>query len=330
MLYSKLFGKTTKYFPKEETSVNSKLLIQAGFIAKEMAGVYVFLPLGLKVLNNIISIIKEEMNSLGAIELYLSALQQKSVWEKSGRWDDEVLDVWFKTTLKNQKEVGLGTTHEEPLANLVSKYVNSYKDLPLYLYQFQTKFRNETRAKSGLLRTREFIMKDLYSFTQTEEELNSFYEKVKESYLRIFDKVGIGKKTFLTFASGGSFSKYSHEFQTICEAGEDTIYIDSEKALAINSEVYTDEVIADLGLKKENLKKERSIEVGNIFKQKTRFSEPYNLVFTDQEGKSRRVIMGAYGIGPARLMATIVELNHDKSGIIWPQSVSPFKIHLLG
>ncbi len=249
MLYSQLIGKTTKQTPKDEESLNAQLLIKAGFIQKEMAGVYVFLPLGLRVMNKIMNIIREEMNAIGGQEVLLSALQSKQVWESAGRWDDEVVDVWFKTELKNGTEVGLGATHEEPLTNHVAKYVNSYKDLPLYIYQIQTKFRNELRARSGLLRTREFLMKDLYSFNKTEEGLDKFYESAKEAYHKIFERLGIGEQTFLTFASGGSFSKYSHEFQTVLEAGEDTIYLDRKKNIAINKEVYLDEVIADLGLK---------------------------------------------------------------------------------
>ncbi|OGC57164.1 prolyl-tRNA synthetase [candidate division WWE3 bacterium RIFCSPLOWO2_12_FULL_36_10] len=329
MLYSKLIGKTKKQFPKDEESLNAQLLIKAGFIQKEMAGVYVFLPLGLHVLNNIINIVREEMNNIDGQEILLSALQNPEVWKKSGRWDNETLDVWFKTQLKNGSELGLGTTHEEPLANLLSERIQSYKDLPLYVYQFQTKFRNETRARSGLIRTREFIMKDLYSFNKTNEELDEFYETAKDSYVKIFERAGIGDKTFLTFASGGSFSKYSHEFQTICTAGEDTIYLDRNKKIAINKEVYTDEVIKDLGLKKEDLEEVSAVEVGNIFKQGTRFSEPLGLKFTDENGVEKPVVMGAYGIGPSRLMATIVEINHDDKGIIWPKSVSPFNAHLV-
>jgi len=329
MLYSKLIGKTKKQFPKDEESLNAQLLIKAGFIQKEMAGVYIFLPLGLRVLNKIINIVKEEMNSIGGQEILLSALQNPEVWKKSGRWNDEILDVWFKTQLKNGSEIGLGTTHEEPLANLLSERIQSYKDLPLYIYQFQTKFRNETRARSGLIRTREFIMKDLYSFNKTNEELDKFYEKAKEAYIKIFERIGIGDKTFLTFAGGGSFSKYSHEFQTVCTAGEDTIYLDRNKKIAINKEVYFDEVIKDLGLKKEELEEVNAVEVGNIFKQGTRFSEPLGLKFTDKNGVEKPVVMGAYGIAPSRSMATVVETNHDDKGIIWPKSISPYQAHLV-
>ena len=329
MLYSKLIGKTKKQFPKNEESLNAQLLIKAGFIQKEMAGVYVFLPLGLRVLNKIINIVREEIDNIGGQEILLSALQNPEVWKKSDRWDDKILDVWFKTKLKNGSEIGLGTTHEEPLANLLSERIQSYKDLPLYVYQFQTKFRNETRARSGLIRTREFIMKDLYSFNKTNKDLDEFYELAKKTYEKIFARIGIGDKTFLTFASGGSFSKYSHEFQTVCSAGEDTIYLDRNKKIAVNNEVYTNEVIKDLGLKKEELEEVNAVEVGSIFKQGTRFSEPLGLKYTDENGVEKPVVMGAYGIAPSRSMATVVEINHDDGGIIWPISISPFDAHLL-
>ncbi len=328
MRYSKMFGRTTKQPPKDEESINAKLLIQGGFVQKEMAGVYVFLPLGLRVLNKIVQVIREEINNVGGQELYLSALQSKEIWSASGRWDDEAVDVWFKTKLGSGTELGLAPTHEEPLANLLSKYVKSYKDLPLYVYQFQTKFRNELRAKSGLLRTREFLMKDLYSFTKNQSDLDEFYEEVKGAYFKIFERLGIGKQTFLTFASGGSFSKYSHEFQTVVEAGEDTIYLDRKKKIAINNEVYTDEVIKDLGLDKGSLEEVKGVEVGNIFKQGTKFSEPLGLKFTDEDGNEKPVIMGAYGIGPARVMATIVELYNDGKGILWPETIAPYKLHI--
>ncbi|KKS02867.1 MAG: Prolyl-tRNA synthetase [candidate division WWE3 bacterium GW2011_GWF2_41_45] len=330
MRYSQTIGKTLKEAPKDETSKNAQLLTRAGYISKEMAGVYVFLPLGLKTLNKIVEIIREEIVAVGGQELQMTALQNPDSWKKSGRWGDDVVDIWFKTKLKNDTEIGLGTTHEEPLAALMSRQINSYKDLPSYPFQIQTKFRNEVRAKNGLLRTREFLMKDLYSFNKDEEELDVFYGKVTEAYFKIFSRAGIGEQTYLTFASGGTFSKYSHEFQTVCESGEDTIYIDRKKKIGINKEVLTGEVLADLGVNKEDLEEVRAIEVGNIFKQKTRFSEPLGLFFTDEEGKRKPVIMGAYGIGPARLMATVVELFGDDKGIVWPESISPAKLHLVG
>ncbi|MBN1778821.1 MAG: prolyl-tRNA synthetase [Candidatus Buchananbacteria bacterium] len=329
MKQSELFTKTIKELPKDEESRNAQLLIKAGYIQKEMSGVYAFLPLGLKVLNKIIQIIREEMDSIGGQEISLSALQNPEIWQKTDRWSDKNVDAWFKTKLASGAEVGLGFTHEEPLTNIMRSYVQSYKDLPQYVYQFQTKFRNEARAKSGLMRTREFIMKDLYSFTVDQKALDEFYELAKEAYLKIFQRLGLGEKTFVTFASGGVFSKYSHEFQTECLAGEDTIYVDYEKKIAVNKEVYNDEVLAELGLDKEKLKTVKAIEVGNIFKLGTKFSEPLGLFYTDEAGNKKPVIMGCYGIGPARVLATIVELYNDEKGIVWPKSIAPFTAHLL-
>lgn len=330
MKYSQLIGKTNKESPKDEINRSAEFLIKGGFIHKEIAGAYAFLPLGLKVLNNIVQIIREEMNAIGGQELFLSSLQNPEVWDKCNRWSDDSMDIWFKTKLKNGSELGLAATHEEPITNLMRSQIKSYRDLPVYAFQFQTKFRNETRVKGGILRTREFLMKDLYSFNKDEEGLNNFYEKAKEAYIKIFNRAGIGHKTYLTFASGGTFSKYSHEFQTECEAGEDTVYLDRKKRLAVNKEVFTEEVVKDLGLDRENIEEINAIEVGNIFKQMTKFSEPLGLSYLDSDGNKKPVIMGAYGIGPARVMATIVELHHDDKGIIWPQSVAPFQVHLIG
>lgn len=336
MKQSQLFTKTRKEAPSDEVSKNAELLIRGGYIYKEMAGAYALLPLGLRVVNKIINIIREEMNAIGGQEISMTALQRKELWEKSGRWSDDVVDNWFKTNLKSDadadgargKEVGLGFTHEEPIANMLEQFVSSYKDLPFSVYQFQTKFRNEKRARSGIMRTREFIMKDLYSFSEDEKQHEEFYEKAKKAYQSIFKRAGIGHLTYLTFASGGVFSKFSHEFQTITSAGEDIIYVDENKGIAINKEVYTDEVIASLGLTKDSLVENKAVEVGNIFTLGTKFSEP-DLTFQDEKGEKKPVFMGSYGIGPARLMGTVVEVLSDDKGIIWPAAIAPFQIHLL-
>ena len=329
MKQSQLFTKTRKDAPKDEVSKNAQLLIRAGFIHKEMAGVYSFLPLGLRVMNKIIEIIRQEMNTIGSQELSLTALQDKNIWEKTGRWDDKILDVWFKTKLKNDTELGLGTTHEEQLTNLMKDYVRSYRDLPVYAYQFQTKFRNETRAKSGIMRCREFIMKDLYSFSKDQESHDSFYKKAKQAYVNIFKKVGLGDKTYVTFASGGSFSKYSHEFQTVTDAGEDSIFIDEKKGIAVNKEVLNDETLKNLGITKSDLVEKKAVEVGNIFSLGTRFSDAFELNYLDEKGEKKPVIMGSYGIGPGRLMGTIAEVLSDDKGLVWPNEVAPFDIHLI-
>jgi prolyl-tRNA synthetase len=329
MRQSHLFTKTKKESPSDEVSLNAELLIKAGFINKEMAGVYSYLPLGLRVIKKIENIIREEMNAIGGQEMKTSIFQNKETWEKSGRWSDDVVDNWFKTKLKNGGEVGLSFTNEEAHANILKQYINSYKDLPVYPYDFKDIFRNETRSKSGILRGREFYWKALYSFSKDEEEHNVFYEKAKLAYKNIFQRAGIGHLTYLTFASGGTFSKFSHEFQTLTGAGEDTIYIDENKGIAINQEVYNDEVMESLELKKEELVEKRGIEVGNIFSLGTKFSEPFDLKYKNQNGEEKLVIMGSYGIGLGRLMGTIVEVLSDDKGIIWPETVSPFKVHLL-
>jgi prolyl-tRNA synthetase len=329
MRQSHLFTKTRHEAPKDEVAKNAQLLIRAGYINKEMAGVYSYLPLGLRVLNKIAGIIREEMNSIGGQELELTALQDKKVWEMTNRWDDAIVDNWFKTKLKNDTELGLGFTHEEPLTELMKNHIRSFRDLPMAAYQFQTKFRNEARAKSGIMRGREFLMKDLYSFSADEKSHADFYEKVKQAYVRIFDRVGLGTETFLTFASGGSFAKYSHEFQTLTDAGEDTIYIHEGKRIAINKEVLNDEVLADLGVKKEELIEKKAVEVGNIFSLGTRFSEALGLMYANTEGKPVPVVMGSYGIGPSRLMGTIAEIHGDDKGLVWPDAVAPFAVHLI-
>ncbi len=330
MKQSELFTKTRREAPADEVAKNAQLLVRAGYIHKEMAGVYDYLPLGLRVIEKIRAIIREEMNAIGGEEVSLSALQDPEIWKATDRWSDEKVDVWFKTAFKNGGEVGLGLTHEEPLTRLMTDHISSYRDLPRYVYQFQDKFRNETRAKSGIMRTREFTMKDLYSFSKDKAEHDAFYEKAKRAYENIFARVGIGDKTYLTYASGGSFSPYSHEFQTVCSTGEDAIYVDDAKKLAVNKEVYGDEkVYEEMGIKKENLKEEKAIEVGNIFTLGTKFSEALGLSYKDAEGKTTPVFMGSYGIGLGRLMGTIVEVFADDKGLVWPESVAPLKYHIV-
>ncbi len=328
MRQSQLFTKTKRENPADETSKNAQLLIRAGYIHKEMAGVYTILPLGLRVVDKITSIIKEEMNLVGGIEMRTSALQTKEVWEKTNRWDDDVVDNWFKTTLKNGTELGLSFTNEEAYSSIMKNFVSSYKDLPIYPYDFKTIFRNETRSKSGIMRGREFYWKALYSFSKNEAEHIEFYDKMKQSYVNVFNRVGLGDRTFLTFASGGTFSKYSHEFQTISDAGEDVIYINKKNNIAINKEVFTDEVKKDLGIENDFVE-EKAIEVGNIFSLGFKFSEPFELTYKNEEGVEVPVFMGSYGIGITRLMGTIVETLSDDKGIIWPEAVAPFKVHLV-
>jgi len=327
MRQSRLFTKTRKEIPADEISRNAELLIRGGFIHKEMAGVYSYLPLGLRVLNKIENILREEMNKVGGQEVLMSSFQPKENWEKTGRW--EAMDDLYKVSDSSGREVALGPTHEEIVVPILKNYVSSYKDFPLSIYQIQNKFRMELRAKSGILRGREFMMKDMYSFHTSTEDFEEFYNKMKGVYKTIFDRVGIGHLTYLTFASGGTFSKYSHEFQTITSVGEDTIYIDEKSGLAFNKEVLNDEVLSQFNLKKEKLVEHKSIEIGNIFDLKTKYSKPFDLSFTDPEGKKYPVLMGCYGIGLSRLLGTVVEVLSDDKGIIWPESIAPFRIHLL-
>ncbi len=329
MKQSELFTKTRREAPADEVSKNAILLTRAGFIHKEMAGVYSLLPLGLRVVNNINTIIREEMNAIGGQEVYLSALQDPEIWKTTDRWDDEKVDTWFKTSLRAGGELGLGFTHEEALTRIMKEQISSYRDLPKYAYQIQTKFRNEPRAKSGVMRGREFLMKDLYSFSRTAEEHEEFYHKAQEAYRKVFERAGLGDRTFMTFASGGVFSKYSHEFQTLCETGEDTIHVDTTKKLAVNHEVLTEDVLRDLGLNRNELTEAKAVEVGNIFSLGTRFSDALGLSYRAEDGTTHPVVMGSYGIGPTRLMGTIVEVLADDKGMVWPKSVAPFPVHVV-
>ena len=269
------------------------------------------------------------MNTLGAQETSFSILQDPEIWKATDRWDDEKIDNWFKTDLKNGTTLGLAFTHEEPFVRAVQQHVSSYRDLPMSTYHFQTKLRNELRAKSGIMRGREFVMKDLYSFHTSQSDLDQYYTEAGVRYENVFRRVGIGDVTFLTFASGGVFSKFSHEFQTISAAGEDTVYIDREKRIAVNEEVMTDEVLQDLGLERGKLEKVTGIEVGNIFKLGTKYSEPLGLTYKDQDGMEKPVIMGCYGLGLGRLLGTVVEVLGDEKGIVWPDSIAPFHVHLV-
>lgn len=329
MRQSQLFTKTRKLAPADEVSKNAQLLVRAGYVHKEMAGVYSYLPLGLRTLNKIVQIIREEMNAIGGQELVMTALQDKELWSRTDRWDDDKVDNWFKTSFKSGGETGLAITHEEPLTRIMTEHISSYRDLPVSAYQFQNKFRNELRAKSGIMRGKEFMMKDLYSFSKDEAEHKAFYGQARAAYVKVFQRMSIGERTYVTFASGGIFSEFSEEFQTVSEAGEDTIYVDEEKHIAVNKEVMTDETLAKLGLEKKNLVEKKAIEAGNIFNLGTRFSEPLGLSYTDEAGAKKPVVMGSYGIGPTRLMGIIVETLSDDKGLVWPASVAPFAVHLV-
>lgn len=326
MKQSQLFTKTQRNAPKDETSRNAQLLIRAGFVDKLMAGVYTILPLGLRVMKKIEGIIRKEIDAIGGQEIFMPALQPKENWERTGRWS--TMDDLYKIKDASDRQFALGSTHEEVISPLAKNFIHSYKDLPFSAYQIQSKFRMELRAKSGILRGREFLMKDLYSFHMTQNDLDAYYEKAKAAYKIIFERSGIGEKTFVAFASGGSFSKYSHEFQTLTEAGEDTIYICKKCTLAINKEIKP-ETPQCPDCHGTDFREEKAVEVGNIFKLGTKYSAPFNLAVDNSQGEKIMLLMGCYGIGLQRLMGTIVEINSDAKGIIWPESVAPFHVHLL-
>ena len=329
MKQSHLFTKTRKEAPSDEVSKNAQLLIRAGYIHKELAGVYSLLPLGMRVVENIKSIVREEMNTLGGQEFVMSSLQSKDTWTDTNRWDDEIVDVWFKSDLNAGGQVGFGWSHEEPIVRMMKDNLSSYKDMPSYVYQFQNKFRNELRAKAGVMRGREFTMKDMYSFSRNEKEHEEFYQSTIEAYNRCFDRLGLGDDTFVTFAAGGAFTEFSHEFQTVCEAGEDQIYINREKGIAINEEVYNDKTLKKLGVTTDDLQKVTTAETGNIFNFGTQKCEEMGLYFNDENGKRTPVHLGSYGIGITRVMGVIVENLSDDKGIIWPEEIAPFTVHLV-
>lgn len=321
------FG-TRREAPKDETSKNAQLLIRAGYVYKVMAGVYAYTPLGLRVLDKIKQIVREEMNQVGAQELIMSTLQAPEPWEATGRWDDKTVDVWFKTKLQDGTPLGLAWSHEEAILEMMRHNIASYKDLPISIYQFQTKLRNELRAKSGIMRGREFVMKDLYSIHATQADLDAYYDQVIVAYKRVFDRLGIGESTYVTFASGGAFTKFSHEFQTLCEAGEDTLYANADHSVAVNEEVL-DEATAELGVDKKSLTPTTSAEVGNTFKFGTSKAEQMNVMFTDADGKSKPVYLASYGIGITRVMGVLVEKFADEHGLVWPENVAPANVHLV-
>lgn len=330
MRLTQLFTRTSKTVPADEEAKNAKLLTQAGFIHKELAGVYAYMPLGLRVIEKIKNIVREEMNGIGGQEVMMTTLQPKDIFEKTDRWSDDKVDNWFKTKLVNGTELGMGLTHEEPIVDAVSNYISSYKDMPFYIYQIQNKFRNELRAKSGLLRGREFIMKDMYSLARTQEEHDAVYERAVAAYHRVYERLGLGDVTYRTYADGGIFTpRFSDEFQTISDVGEDRIYVDEAKKVAINEEIYTDENLAKLGLNKTDLVEKRGVEVGNTFHLETKYTDGLGVYYTDEAGKQQSIIMGCYGIGISRLMGVVAEHFSDEKGLMWPTNIAPAMIYLV-
>lgn len=332
MLLSELFTRTTKDAASDASSRNADLLIRGGFIHKTMAGVYSYLPLGLKVLRAIENIVREEMDAVGGQEILMSALSPKENWAQTGRWD--TVDVLYKIQGADEKEYALNPTHEELVAPIAKQYIKSYKDLPFAAYQIQTKFRNELRAKSGILRGREFLMKDLYSFHATQEDLDKYYELVQGAYNKVFERLGLSEKTYLTYASGGTFSQYSHEYQIVLPNGEDLIYISEEAEkkgmrIAVNKEIYEPGKTVCPVTGGTSFREEKASEAANIFKLGTKFSAPFDVAFTDAEGKRQNPVMGCYGIGISRLMGIIAEAFSDDRGLMWPENIAPFDVHIV-
>lgn len=334
MRQTKLYTKTRKEAPADEVSKNAILLTRAGYIHKEMAGVYTLLPLGLRVLTKIEDIIRRHMDTVGN-ELLMPSLSPEERWSATGRLD--TIDVLMKTVPANNasKERSsasyvLNPTHEDVITPIVKDIARSYRDLPVALYQIQTKFRNEARAKSGLLRGREFRMKDLYSFHRSQDDLMHFYDTMKIVYANVYNDIGIGEDTYLTVASGGDFTpNFSHEFQTLTEAGEDLIYVDKKNKIAYNKEVVNEENAKKLGVDFNSLEQLKACEVGNIFPLDTRFSKALDYTYTDESGQQQIIYMGSYGIGPSRLMGVVTEKLADEKGLVWPASIAPFSLHLL-
>jgi len=333
MRQSKIFQKTFKDVSKEDVSRNAQLLSRSGYIHQLMAGVYSYLPFGLKVLNNIENIIRQEMEAIGAQEILMPALQPRENWDKTARWDK--MDVLYKLKGSGDRDLALGATHEEVMTPLAAAMINSYKDFPGIVYQIQTKFRNEARAKSGLLRGREFRMKDMYSFHRDQESFDRFYEQAIQAYMKVYKRCGLGDITKLTYASGGDFSKYSHEFQTITEYGEDVIYLIPETNEAINKEIIDDEDALRGIIKnykkgdEKDFEQVKAIEVGNTFSLGTFFCDAFDFKYADQDGTRKLPLMGCYGIGSSRVMGTIAECLSDDNGLIWSEEVAPFQVHLI-
>lgn len=475
-----MFTKTLRNAPSDEVAKNAQLLIRAGFIHKEMAGVYSYLPLGLRVIENIKQIVREEMDAVGGQELLMSVLQPSDIWEKTNRWDDAVVDNWFKTKLLNGTELGVGLTHEEPIVDAAKPYISSYKDLPRSVYQIGNKFRNEKRAKSGVLRGREFIMKDLYTFARDQQQHEEVYEAIAEAYHRVYARLGLGEMTYRVKADGGIFTKrYSDEFQTRSPIGEDTIfhvpgtdmYFNQEvapaqapqheqpteqlpmeerltpgvvgveqlarelgvpvertvktmlyvvdgtvTAVAVRGDYAVNEVklrivldaksvaLADEATVKRETKAEvgyagliglsdsvkivvddsvkplvnfelganktdyhnvnvnwerdlakperfydvkdakdgdlhpesgvkyetfKGVEVGNIFPLESKFSDALDVYYADENGERQSIVMGSYGIGISRLMGVVAEHFSDENGLVWPENIAPYSVHMV-
>ena len=328
MKATKLFFKTRKESPKDSDSINANFLVRSGYIQKHMSGVYGLLPLGLKVYRKIENIVREGMNSVDGQEILMNVLQPRELWDETGRFS-EISEIMYQFKDKRGKDIGLAPTHEEQVTDIIRHHIKSYKDLPASLYQIQVKFRNEPRAKSGLLRGREFMMKDMYSFHVDEKDFENHYKKVGDKYLEIFSKIGLKAK--YVAADGGIFSKYSHEFQVICPTGEDTIYYCDKCDFAENKEIAKVKDGDKCPECSGEIIEAKSIEVGNIFPLKNKFSSAMGAKFVDKDGSEKDLVMGCYGIGLTRVLAAIVEVYFDqeKNKMIWPESVAPYNAEII-
>lgn len=328
MLQSKLFPKTRKEAPKEAESINHKLLVRAGFMDQLMAGSWTLLPLGWRVVAKINNIIREEMNAIGAQEMLMPLLHPRKIWDETGRWD-KAKEVMYRFKDNRGKEYALSFTHEEIVMDLIRKHVSTYKDLPVAVYHFSTKFRNEPRARSGILRGREFMMKDLYSVHATEEDFWKYYEKVKDAYIKIFERLGFDFR--VVEATGGVFTeKNTHEFQVLAKGGEDTIYYCHSCSWGKNKEIFEGKAGDTCPrCKKGKVVESKAIEVGNIFPLGTWYAERMKVYYADTDGKKKPVWFGSYGIGSTRVLGALVEVSYDNKGIIWFPQVAPFDVHLI-
>ena len=327
MRLSQTFSRTFREAPKDEESVNAQLLARAGFVDKTMAGSYSYLPLGLRVLRRIEGIVREEMDRIGGQEVLMSMLHPKAIWERTGGWDS--IDILFKVPSRTGKEYALGQSEEEVVTPLVMKRAMTYRDLPQAVYQIHWKFRDELRAKSGVMRGREFLMKDMYSFHADEADFERFYAVAKDAYLKIFARMGLTAK--VTEASGGAFSeKVSYEFMVLTDAGEDEILYCEACDFCVNNEiakVVKGDPCPRCG--KGTLQLGIASEAGNVFDLGQKYARDFDLAFQAADGSRHFPVMGCYGIGITRLMGIAVERGHDAKGIVWHPALAPADVHLL-
>jgi prolyl-tRNA synthetase len=327
MKYSQLFSQTSKNISEQEKSLNAQLLTRAGFVDQLMAGVYSYLPLGLITLRKIEGVVRKHMNELGSQEVLMPTLHPSSIWKTTGGWDS--IDVLFKINSRTGNEYALGQSEEEVVAPLVLSRAQSYRNLPLSVYQIGWKYRDELRAKSGIMRGREFLMKDMYSFHTSQEDFEAYYKKAKDVYIEVFKELGLEAK--VTEASGGNFTdKVSYEFEVLTDAGEDVIYYCDKCDFCVEDEIAEVKPSDSCPrCNKGTLSEAKAAEVGNVFDLGQKFSKAFDLAYTDNEGKRNHAIMGCYGIGVSRVMGVIAEKHHDDKGLVWPESVAPFKYHIV-